>query len=117
MDDWKVELKKKLAVRAQAEAEKKEAEHEASVAKDMAARASQVRELGVKFQCHVCGRPSKEPDTVREEHHRPESELIFSEYVEDWNHPGDLYRCKVCGQWTCRDDYAEGYCKLCASRL
>jgi hypothetical protein len=77
------------------------------------------KKLGDKFRCHICGRRAEKPRIVR--HYAGDGD--WDEY-EDWNEPGDLSKCEICGKWACSSlsegrelHMYDGICKIDAEKL
>lgn len=74
----------------------------------------------MRFQCHVCGRPSEKPQNITQLSTPPFDMLndVCSFVVGlDWSKPGDFNKCYMCNSWVCSNDYHNGICKSCAERL
>ena len=75
-----------------------------------------IKRLGEAYKCHVCLRPATRPASI------PHSSMsgdysTDTWYEDDWSQPGDLFKCTICGEWTCEEDLYKGICKKCAKKL
>jgi len=68
------------------------------------------------FKCHICMTASKIPGTKVEQRSHGEWADTF-ETVTDWSEPGDLFKCKSCGEWTCINHIYKEVCQTCGERL
>ena len=76
-----------------------------------------LKELGGKFKCHVCKRPSKKPNKTWESRMATGENESTGTYWDDWSRPGDLFECSRCHNWTCPEHLHLGICKKCAWAL
>lgn len=70
--------------------------------------------LASRFKCHIsiCNKVATKPATET-------SYLggLFRMDFNNWDLPGDLYKCSVCDQWTCEDHIYRCICYECANKL
>jgi len=69
-----------------------------------------------RFYCHICGKPSPQPDQYWDED--GENGRLYSAFlVTDYNKPTELVQCSRCQKWTCPNavppHMENGVCKNC----
>lgn len=110
MEKWRAEKRQQLAeTLAAARTPDEEAAHDIERQQhqvDAQAESDRLHSL-TQFQCHICGWRSEAP--LKEDHFTQAGERTMWS-TTDWHQPGDLFRCRVCGEWTCAADLVEGVC-------
>jgi hypothetical protein len=110
--DWDTKAKKYLEQKKQREEEERDRKERKRVEREEAReRRSNVLKLAwlqVRFRCHICGalptRPKTEHWYVCPDFNAPSSGV-------NWNEPGNLSKCSVCGKWTCDSHLHQGICE------
>lgn len=64
------------------------------------------------FKCLVCGKRASRPKESLNEGY----DTVH--YDTNWDLPGDLYKCKKCGNWACIEHYDtnDNICMYCAQK-
>lgn len=119
--NWKKQVDKwndqqAAMARIAAEKEKKIKEEKEKLAREQKERRL-LENLAINFQCHICNKPSREPLCIAGTY---EDFGMGCGYQGDdetfWNQPGDLRKCKDCGEWTCSDCLHNEICRNCWSK-
>lgn len=76
-----------------------------------------------RFFCNFCKQPSQNVRLVKRMISPGASNDGLGGYeptyeeVPDFNTPDDLWECKVCHNWTCKDHIHKGICQTCAEKM
>jgi hypothetical protein len=83
---------------------------------DEQAEQAKLDELGRRFKCHICGRPSTKPFYVPGSSGNNFDDQGSAGYT-NWDWPCDLVMCGTCHEWTCLEHIHKGICQKCAEKL
>ena len=65
------------------------------------------------FKCHICGEVASGPKEKRGQG----SDDWQPQTYTDWDFPGNLSQCSLCGRWVCKRHIHRGICQKCAGQL
>lgn len=110
-EPWQIAIDEEIDKKEKRRKEKEEAKRisDEKIAQEELQR--KVQELGKKFKCHCCGKPSTVALTVNY------SDDYGGGTYTRWDEPGDLERCWHCGQFICKSCLYKGICKKCALKM
>jgi hypothetical protein len=67
---------------------------------NQAQESERLRQHQARFYCHICGKPSPQPDKYWD-NDGEDGKLYSSFFVTDYNKPTELVQCAKCQKWTC----------------
>jgi len=114
-ESWKKKIDARIAEEERMRLLKIKLDEIARKAQEQEKNQRQIRELGNKFQCCVCGKRAVKPLAIYNETRECVGMREFSHFV--WTTPGDLCICKICKQWACSDHIYQEICQNCAEKL
>ncbi len=123
MVDWKGRIDEYKVKKEQEEEEREDAKKRALKEKEELETQRLLQELGKKFKCHICKIPSKKPyrSPGRNGEKFSDGEIGFwpdtPEGSDQWDKPGDLFKCSNCDKWSCEEHIYKRICMKCAERL